>query len=499
MRRLSLFVAAVALAACDGFKEAMTAHVDVVARAGGQELSVSRLAELMGRSKVPLRPDVAEAVANLWVNYQLLGVAAANGDSLTDPKLIDDAMWAPLANARAQRFYETIARSWATADSGSESTYNQGDLLAAKHILFQVPQGAAAPQRDSVRRVAEGVRGQVTSANFGQLAARYGSDGTRSRGGSLGVFPKGAMVPEFERAVGALRPGDIAPGLVETQFGYHIIQRTPYAEARAEYSQAHAGRSQQVAESTYLAKLEAAANVQIKSGAGRTAKAVATDMEEHRTDRAVLASWKGGELTAGRLARWIEAFPPQAGVVQQLRSAPDSVIESQFVRQIVRNELVLRQADSAKVQLDSGEVTQIRAGWRNMITMAYLNLGVEPRLMFDSTQSKAAREGAAAQKVEGYMDQLLSERARYVEIPAPLAAALREKYKAEVNKAGIDRALQSASKIRAQFDSTAAANRPRSEVPLPGAPGQQGQQQQGRPPQPAPQPQPPPTGTPPRP
>mgnify|MGYP006147244865 CR=1 FL=1 len=37
------------LAACDGFKEAMTAHVDVVARAGSQELSVTRLAELQQR------------------------------------------------------------------------------------------------------------------------------------------------------------------------------------------------------------------------------------------------------------------------------------------------------------------------------------------------------------------------------------------------------------------------------------------------------------------
>ena len=53
---------AVALAACDGFKEAMSAHTDVVARAGGQELSVTRLSELLGNSKIPLQKDFAKAL-----------------------------------------------------------------------------------------------------------------------------------------------------------------------------------------------------------------------------------------------------------------------------------------------------------------------------------------------------------------------------------------------------------------------------------------------------
>src|SRR5688572_777325 len=79
---------AAVLAACDGFKEAMSAHQDVVARAGGQELSVTRLSELMGNSKIPLQKDVARAVADLWVSYQLLGHAAANGDSLNDQKIV---------------------------------------------------------------------------------------------------------------------------------------------------------------------------------------------------------------------------------------------------------------------------------------------------------------------------------------------------------------------------------------------------------------------------
>src|SRR3954466_15736195 len=91
---LVLIVGATSLAACDGLKEALTAHVDVVARAGAQELSVTQLRDMLGNANigVPVNRDIASLVArNLWVPYQLLGAAAARGDSLADPKAIDDA------------------------------------------------------------------------------------------------------------------------------------------------------------------------------------------------------------------------------------------------------------------------------------------------------------------------------------------------------------------------------------------------------------------------
>ena len=86
---LVLIVGATTLAACDGLKEALTAHVDVVARAGSQELSVTRLSDMLGNAKIqiPINKDVATLVArDLWVPYQLLGTAGAHGDSLNDKK-----------------------------------------------------------------------------------------------------------------------------------------------------------------------------------------------------------------------------------------------------------------------------------------------------------------------------------------------------------------------------------------------------------------------------
>src|ERR687883_1236573 len=102
-----------ALAACDGFREAMTAHVDVAAKAGSQELSVDRLAQMLGQVKVPVTQEIAKAVTDLWVNYQLIGEAAARGDSLNDPKVIDQALWPIIAQQRAQKWHERVAKNFA--------------------------------------------------------------------------------------------------------------------------------------------------------------------------------------------------------------------------------------------------------------------------------------------------------------------------------------------------------------------------------------------------
>src|SRR6478672_13840125 len=94
--RLLIGIAATAtlLTACEGLKEALTAHVDVVARAGSQELSVTRLGDLLGNAKiqVPVTRETAAIVADIWTGYQQLAFAAAHGDSLNDKRVIDQAM-----------------------------------------------------------------------------------------------------------------------------------------------------------------------------------------------------------------------------------------------------------------------------------------------------------------------------------------------------------------------------------------------------------------------
>ena len=488
-RKLILVVASVTtLAACDGFKEAMTAHVDYVARVGSQELTVTRLAEMVGGAqKIPLNKEVAKAVANLWVDYQLLARAAAQGDSVSDPAKIDEAFWAELQNMRAQKFYGIVSATW-TPDSATEGAYNQGDLLAAQHILVLVPQqGLSTAAREGLRRKADSLRRIVTPANFAQLARVHSQDpGSKERGGSLGVFIPGQMVKEFTDAVIALKPGEISP-VVQTEYGYHIIRRHTYPEVRTEFAAQYANRFQQLAEERYMNRLEQSGNIVVRDNAPATVKAVAADLDGHRDDRTVIATSTAGELTAGRLARWIRGFPPQMRqqMLPQIVQAPDSQIPV-FVRQIVRNELVLKQADSAQVAVSDSERTALHTSFSGAIVSLWNQLGVHPTMLADSARTPADRERLASERVNTYVDNVLAERVRYVPVPEPVSELLREKYNSKINEAGMDRALERATRIRMALDSTRAGQQP-SQVPMPPGmvvPGPNGPQQipQQRPP-----------------
>ncbi len=459
------------LGACDGLREAMTAHVDVAAKAGGQELSVERLASLLGQAKVPPDQQIARSITDLWVNYQLLAKAAATNDSLTDPKLIDEALWPVLAQMRAAKFHEQMSAQRGPGDTTvSEARYNQGDILAAQHILLGVPPNASPATVDSIRRRAEALRAQATSANFAQLAARNSTEpGAAQRGGSLGVFPRGSMVPEFEQALIALQPGEISP-VVQTQFGFHIIRRQPLAEVRDQYAQAVRAVSSRDADSIYVAGLQTAGDIKFRNNAVQTLRNAAKDLDEHRDDRTVIATSKAGDFTVGRLVRWIGGFPNQENIREGLQSAPDSMVLN-FTKQLITNELVLRQADSAKVTVDSAQLAEIHNRFGQIVANSWQTLGVAPTSLADSAKSERDREAVAANRIERYMDQLFLQQARFVDVSQPLQEVLREKYDWKVYPSGIERALQMATKERAKTDSLRAAQRPATQVPI--APQQQ--------------------------
>lgn len=86
--------------------------------------------------------------------------------------------------------------------------------LKARHILVRHEYEA----RDILRKLSLG-------ESFEDLARDFSLCPSAKQGGDLGEFPRGRMVPAFERALLKLAPGEIS-AIVKTPFGFHLIKRT---------------------------------------------------------------------------------------------------------------------------------------------------------------------------------------------------------------------------------------------------------------------------------
>ena len=142
------------------------------------------------------------------------------------------------------------------------------EQVQVRHILLPLaPDGSddAAVKARAEELLAQARKG----ADFAKLAAQYSSDkASAQRGGDLGFFGRGKMLPEFENAAfGLKKPGDLA-GPVKTRFGYHIIELVAHKPASAAKFEDVAPELEQEAK----AKIEGQARERLWDAAGAGAK-----------------------------------------------------------------------------------------------------------------------------------------------------------------------------------------------------------------------------------
>jgi len=105
-------------------------------------------------------------------------------------------------------------------------TFTMPEQVRASHILIMVDQQAVEAEKQKSRAKADDLLKQVKAgADFAKLAQEHSGCPSSKQGGDLGFFGKGQMVKPFEDAAWAMKPGEVS-GVVETQFGYHIIKVT---------------------------------------------------------------------------------------------------------------------------------------------------------------------------------------------------------------------------------------------------------------------------------
>ncbi len=127
-------------------------------------------------------------------------------------------------------------------ERGRDTRYTRREQRQATHILFRIDSAATEEQIEAVRKKAAKVLEEARGgADFEALARTHSEDpGSALRGGDLGFFERGAMVPAFENEAFRLPIGEISD-LVRSPYGYHIIKVTgaqppgtvPFEEARA--------------------------------------------------------------------------------------------------------------------------------------------------------------------------------------------------------------------------------------------------------------------------
>ena len=118
-----------------------------------------------------------------------------------------------LTESEVRQLYETNVLRQRLFDQIVGDLPRTQDEVWARHILV-ADEATAKALRDRL----------LKGEDFAKVAAEVSTDtGTKDKGGDLGWFGKGAMVPEFETAAFSLKVGEISQP-IKSQFGYHIIQ-----------------------------------------------------------------------------------------------------------------------------------------------------------------------------------------------------------------------------------------------------------------------------------
>ena len=194
----------------------------VVARVGDKEIHQSDLAaaaaglpeQFRGLPPQVLFPMLLDQV----IDREALVVSARKQGLEKDPKVQEQMRAADdrvLQNALLSREVgPTLNEAAVRARYDQDYAGKPGQAeVHAEHILV--------PTKEKAEQIIQELKG---GADFADLAKKNSTDPGASNGGDLGWFKKGDMVPAFADAAFSLKPGEVDPQPVQTQFGWHVIK-----------------------------------------------------------------------------------------------------------------------------------------------------------------------------------------------------------------------------------------------------------------------------------
>ncbi|MFH0909205.1 MAG: peptidylprolyl isomerase, partial [bacterium] len=157
----------------------------------------------------------------------------------------------------------------------NKSQFEQAESVQASHILIAFePDDTDVIKAEKKAKIEEIRKKLADGEDFAQCATENSDCPSKARGGDLGTFQSGQMVPEFEKAAFSQTVDEVGE-IVETQFGYHIIKVSEHVEPKtiafdevkeklAKYLRTQDRRK---AAEDYIEELKSKSNVTIKTAA----------------------------------------------------------------------------------------------------------------------------------------------------------------------------------------------------------------------------------------
>jgi parvulin-like peptidyl-prolyl isomerase len=358
----------------------------VLARADGHELTVDQMVEILARQNtVPNQADVVDELANLWIDYTLLGLSARE-DSLFTTLDLDPLLRPQLDQEMINEYMNSaVEPDTAISDEDLRALWEAdppADSVRAQHILLAIPGQATQAQLDSVTGLAVLLQERATAGeSFEALAGQYSDDnGSAIQGGDIGFFSRGMLMPSFEEAAFSLAVGEVSAPVLSS-LGLHVIKVTDrraatFEGARSAFRDSVVLGRLRAADSTLLAQIDQEGEIEIDVGAVDIMRELARNPRASLSRRAAsrtLVSYRGGSYSVSDALLLLNT--QQTNLPGQLAVAPDEALND-LLNRLGQSRILLERAAEAGITPDRARLDSLDSITRERVRAVTEELGL---------------------------------------------------------------------------------------------------------------------------
>jgi peptidyl-prolyl cis-trans isomerase C len=350
----------------------------VVAKVGNRSITVADLnARIQNvtysswEDEYKKRNDILNGI----INDQLM-IAAAQEQGLDQDPAFHQKMRSAERNALLEQLYrkEVLDKSKPSEKEIKAAYDKMGWELRARHILVGTEEEA--------KKLREEI---MNGADFAQLAKEHSNDpSTKDKGGDLGYFGWGKMVPAFQDTVYAMEIGEVSLP-VQSRFGWHIIKledrrtvdRPDWAEEKDRIERKLTSDRSKVVAEEYVTTLKEKSNIQIDPEAAQVLlnnlmarKTAPGDFTPEQLEMTVV-TFKGGSWNIARFLEELQSIPP----MYQPRVKDMDDLDA-LVKNILTGQLLEDKARQMGLQNDKEVIEKLRKEKENALLQIFRQKGI---------------------------------------------------------------------------------------------------------------------------